>query len=205
MGYLQNISRFSQADNLAGLLQLQVIRKSDLVAIPAPVNGIIYGDLTYQEGAGFVTWDCQLESPRITTEEQGGREGSSKRNTLRFTIPKDRSDLRHMFTLMMKDEFIITFLENGKRKIFGQLHAPVRFSWNHDSGAGFDNLNAYEGTFYYAGPDNVFFYDGSVASAPAGPSPAVVMFNGVPIQSLLPGQTLNIVSDYSYNEYFITE
>jgi hypothetical protein len=204
VGYLQNITRLSQADNLAGLVQLQVIRKSDLTLIPAPVLGIVYGALTYAPGGGFVTWDCKLETPRITTEEQGSNQGSSKRNVLRLTIPKDRSNLRYLFSLMMNDEFIIIFTENGKKKIFGQLHAPVRFTWNHDSGASFDQLNSYECQFYYTGPDNVFFYEGAISTAPAGPAPAVVSFNGTPIASLAPGETLNIISEYLFTEYFTT-
>lgn len=205
MGYLQSISRLSNADNLAGLVQLQVIRKADVLAMPAPVLGIIYGALTLAPGSGFVTWQCKLETPRISTEELGSREGSSKRNTLALTIPKDRSDLRHLFSKMAEDEFIVTWLENGKRKIFGSIHAPVRFSWNHDSGASPDQLNAYTGQFYYTGPDNIFFYEGEIEAAPAGPAPVVVTFNGSPIASLTPGQTLNILSDYGFNEYFVTE
>ncbi len=203
MSYLSNISRFSNQDNLAGLTTIQVIRKADLTAIPAPVEGVIYGALSYAPGAGFVTWQCKLETPRITTEDQPGREGNPKRNTLRLTIPKDRSDLRHLFSLMVKDEFVVIFKENGKNKIFGQLHAPVRFTWNHDSGASYDQLNAYECQFYYTGPDNLYFYD-SEATASAGPNPAIVRFNGVTIASLQPGEILDIESDYSYNEYFIS-
>lgn len=205
MGYLQSITRFSQADNLAGLVQLQLIRKADVLAIPTPVNGIIHGDLTLAAGAAFVTWQCKLETPRITTEEQGSREGSSKKNILALTIPKDRSDLRYMFSKMAEDEFIVTFLENGKRKMFGQLHAPVRFIWNHDSGASFDNLNAYSAQFFYTGPDNIYFYEGDIDTAPSGAAPSVVSFNGVPIASLTAGQNLNIVSEYSFTEYFVTE
>lgn len=204
MGYLQSVSRLSNTDNLAGLVQIQLVRKADVIAIPAPVNGVIYGDITLAPGAAFVSWQCKLETPRITTEDQTGREGSSKRNTLRLTIPKDRSDLRHMFSLMANDEFIVMFSENAKRKLFGQLHAPVRFSWNHDSGAALDSLNAYECQFYYTGPDNIFFYD-AAAPAPGGAAPVVVSFNGVPIASLTPGQTLNIISEYDYTEYFVTE
>lgn len=204
MGYLQNIARFSNADNLAGLVQIQVIRKADLTGMPAPVLGIIYGALTYALGAGFSTWQCKLETPRITTEETQTRDGSSKKNVLRLTIPKDRSDLRYLFSLMVQDEFVVLFKENGKTKIFGQLHAPVRFTWNHDSGASFDQLNAYECQFYYTGPDNIFFYEGAISVAPAGPAPAIVRFNGSPIASLQPGEILDITSDYALTDYFIT-
>lgn len=203
MSYLQNISRLSQLDNLAGLTTVQVIRKADLTNIPAPIQGTIYGALTYAPGAGFVSWQCKLETPRITTEETGSRDGSSKRNTLRLVIPKDRADLRFLFSQMVKDEFIIIFTENGKQKIFGQLHSPVRFTWGHDSGASFDQLNSYECQFFYQGPDNVFFYDGDT-EATTGPAPAIVRFNGTVIATLQPGETLNITSDYSYTDYFVS-
>jgi len=203
VSYLSNITRLSQADNLAGLTTIQVIRKADLLAIPAPVAGVIFGALTYQSGAAFVTWQCKLETPRITTEDQPGREGNPKRNTLRLTIPKDRSDLRHLFSLMVKDEFVVIFKENGKTKIFGLLHAPLRFTWNHDSGASYDQLNAYECQFYYTGPDNLFFYEGEISATP-GPATSIVRFNGVAIASLQAGEILDITSDYSYTDYFVS-
>lgn len=204
VGYLNTIIHLKGEDNLGGLQQIMVCRKADITLIPDPVGGIVYGDITFGPGGAFVQWDVTLESSVIQSQEVVTKEGSSKRNSLAFTIPKGRSDLRNMFTRMEKDEFVVLFLENGKQKLFGQLHAPVLFSFSHSSGKKFSDLNAFEGRFYYDGPDNVFYYDGDTGTPPAGPAPSIVMFNGEVIASLQPGETLNILSDYSFSEYFTT-
>jgi len=205
VSYLQNIKRLSGVDNTGGLTQLQVIRKADVVAIPSPSGNTVYGDITFASGQGVYTFDVTIETPRIQSKEKTGREGVSKTKALPFSIPKDRDDIRFMLQQMENDEFIV-FLKDGtgRSKIFGLLHAPVLFSFNHDSGAKVADSNSYACQFYYTGPDNEFFYNGSLSSAPAGPPPAIVKFNGVAIASLAPGETLNIDSDYSLADYFVT-
>jgi len=205
VSYLQNIKRFSGADNPGGLTQLQVIRKADVVAIPSPSGNTIYGSISFAAGQGVYTFDVTLETPRIQTKEKPGREGASKTKTLSFSIPKDRDDIRFMLQQMENDEFIVFVKDGtGRQKIFGLLHAPVLFSFNHDGGAKVADSNNYDCQFYYAGPDNEFFYNGSLSVAPAGPPPAVVKFNGVAIATLAPGEILNIDSDYSLADYFVT-
>lgn len=204
MGYVQPIKRLYKADNMGGLQQIQVCRKADIETIPEPSSGTIYGDIGFAEGAGFVPWEVTLETGSIQSQDSVTREGSGKRSSLSFSIPKGRSDLRDMFLRMERDEFIILFMENGKQKIFGQLHAPVLFSFSHESGKQVSDLNAYSGRFYYEGPDNVFDYNGDVGTPPTGPAPALVKFNGETIASLQPGETLDILSDYSFSSYFTT-
>ena len=205
MGYIQSITRLKAEDNLAGLLDIQVCRKADIAAIPAAVNGVVYGNITFIGGAGFATWQATLEKARMKSDSDRTRDGSSSKNQLPFTVPKDRAGLRDMFNRMEQDEFIVLFKDGGgKQKVFGTLTSPVLFSYNHDSGDGFDSKNGFECLFYFDGPDNVSFYEGSISVAPAGPAPAVVRFNGNVIASLAPGETLNITSDYSFTEYFVT-
>lgn len=204
MSYLQNIKRLSGTDNPGGLTQLQVIRKADVMAIPSPSGNTVYGSISFASGQGVYTFDVTLDSPRIQTKQKTGREGNSKTKTLPFAIPKDQDAIRTMLLQMENDEFIVLFKDGtGRQKIFGLLHAPVLFSFNHDSGAKVADSNNYECQFYYTGPDNEFFYQGSISSAPSGPPPAVVKFNGAVIASLSPGDVLNISSDYSLSSYFV--
>jgi len=204
VGYLQSVKRLYAADNLGGVHQLKVCRKADIVEIPNQVAGVIYGDIIFAGGTGFVTWEVTLETSHMQSQGNSTKEGSSKRNSLSFTIPKGRIDLTRMLLKAEDDEFIVLYVENGKQKIFGQLHAPVLFGFNHDSGKQASDLNSYQCRFYYDGPDNVFEYEGATPSAPEGPAPAIVMFNGSAIASLQPGETLNILSDYEFTEYFVT-
>lgn len=204
MGYLKAIKRLSQEDNTGGLIQLKVCRKADIVSIPAPVGGEIFGNIVLNDGAAFLQWDVTLSTSRLQRPTTITTEGATKKPTLNFSIPKDRSDLIDMFNLMEEDEFIVLFTENGRQKIFGLLEKPVRFTANHDTGADIGDKNAYSCQFYYSGPNNIFYYSGTGGVAPAGPAPAIVKFNGEAIASLAPGETLNIDSDYSLADYFVT-
>lgn len=204
MDYLKAVTRLNSEDNLSGIVSIQVARKDYIDFIPEPVDGVIYGDIVFKSGRSWVIWDVILESPRVKTLDNTTREGHSKKNTLDLSIPKDRRDIRRMLTLAEKDEFIVLFRDgNGQQKIFGTLSNPVRFEYNHDSGASFSNLNAYNGRFYYSGPDNTYFYAGALSSPSAGPAPAIVRFNGNVIATLAPGEELDITSDFGFTDFFI--
>jgi hypothetical protein len=203
VSYLQSISR-NTIDNLGGIFSIKVARKADIVSIPAPVAGVVYGDIEFQEGAGFVTWDVTHESASAGSEGKVSREGFSKNNKLPFRIPRGRASLKIMFDQAVEDELIVLYTENGKTKIFGLLEAPVKFSYSHKSGEAIADLNRYEGLFYYEGPDNMYEYDGEIELAPGGVVPALVKYNGDVIASLLPGETLNIISDFGFTDFYIT-
>lgn len=199
MSYLQTISRLSQ-DNLGGILTIQVGRKVDISAMSDPVDGVVYGDITFFPGAGFVTWEVTGESASANSKSRTSREGPSKGNLLAFTVPKDRPELRRMFELAEEDELVVLYkYANGRQRIFGLLNAPVRFRFDHDSGGSHADLNHYRCEFYYDGPDNMFEYQGAISGAPAGAAPAIVNVNGVTIASLLPGEVLNLDSDFDFD------
>lgn len=204
MSYLQNIERLYAEGNLGGLVEIRVARKADFESIPDPSNGVVYGDLTFKEGAGWVVWRVNMETPGLRSTERTTKEGTAKSNVLEFAIAKDRPAIRHQLELAQRDEFVVLYRDgNNNTKLFGLLHAPVRFEFNHDTGKQHANLNAYGCRFYYDGPDNSVFYNGAVSDPPAGPAPAIVKYNGEVIATLAPGETLNIDSDFDYNDFEI--
>lgn len=205
MSYLQSIARLSQADNLGGILSIQVARKVDIASMSDPVDGVVYGDITFFPGTGFVSWEVTSETPTANSQSRTSREGPSKGNRLTFIIPKDRPDLRRMFEFAEEDEFVTLYkYANGKQRIFGGLHAPVQFRYNHSSGGSHSDLNHYSCEFYYDGPDNMFEYNGVISAAPAGTAPAIVKYNGAAIASLAPGDVLNITSNFGFSNFYVT-
>lgn len=200
MSYLKNISRLSAADNLGGVLTIQVARRADVQNIPDPVDGVVYGDIDFLPGKGFVTWEVTLETASADSAGRTSREGSSRSNKLPFVVPKDRADLRAMLEAASEDEFIVLFTSaNGVQKLFGLPYAPVQFRFSATSGAKVSDLNHYSCEFFYDGPENMFEYDGTVSMAPEGPAPALVYSNGELIASLSPGQVLNIDTDFDFD------
>jgi hypothetical protein len=205
MSYLQNISALT-SDNGGGVIELKVVRAADVLQIPTPVGDSVFGTITFKPGiSGFNSWRATYNSAGMQARGQRTREGEKKENRLRILIPKDSPGIRQMLEQATEDEFIIIYTDgNGKQKLSGQLHAPMRFTFDHNTGSTAADGNFYEGTFFYEGPDNTFFYSGSAGTQPVGPANSIVNFNGSPLAVLSPGQTLNIVSDFGITSFFIT-
>jgi len=209
VSYLQSITR-SNGDNLGGILSIRVARVADIVSIPDDSGGVIYGNITFTEGKGWVTWEVTFESPNINSGNRVSREGFASINGLPLRIPTDKPGTRPMLLRAAEDELILLFTDgNGNTKVFGTLQQPVRFRFNHDTGKAIADGNFYEGQFYYEGPDNIFFYDGSVSEAPSGPAPGVLKWKlagqddseAITIATFQPGETKIIESDFDFNEF----
>ncbi len=201
MTYLKNISRTAGNINLGGVIDLLVARKDEIESIPSPYAGVVSGQIVFKANSmGFVRWQVTQESVGIKSEDRTGREGSFKSNYIDFMIPRDRPDFRVMFDQSLEDEFIVVFrYSNSESKIFGSLQSPVRFSYSHDSGKSYAAGNFITGRFYYDGPDNIFFYDGTPTSVPGSTPPALVRINGEIIASLQPGDVIAIDTDFNFD------
>lgn len=200
MSYLQDIDAFSLSDNLGGLLEIRVARKSDFDAIPDPVDGIIYGDVTFKGGKGWSIWRVTQNTSEFSGRARDSQEGEYKTNSIDFVIPKDRATIRKMLQLAQDDEHIILYKDkNGNNKIFGTLDDPAYFRYSHRSGSNTSSRNGYECEFFAEGPDNSFFYYGEIATAPAGTAPAIVSVNGVTVASLSPGAAINFDTDFDFD------
>lgn len=198
---MKNIVRLNAEDNLGGILDIQVARASDIASMEDPLDGIVYGNITFNPGKGFYSWNATHETGEVDSSSKITKEGSTKSNRLPFNIPKDRPDLRSMFLAAEEGgEFVVLFkYASGKQRLFGHKYAPVRFKFNHSSGARHDDYNGYECEFYFDGPDNMFEYGGSGTSAPAGAPPVIININGVFFQSVPAGTTVNFDTDFEFD------
>lgn len=200
MDYIMPISHLKGEDNMGGVVSLQLASKTDIAFVPEPINGVVYGDIIFNAGAGWTEWKFTQQSGGIKSASRSSREGPTKSNSFPFKIPKDRPALRQMLAQAEHDEFIVMFkYANGKRKIFGLPDAPVRFEFDHDSGSNFADGNFYSARFYFDGPDNIYFYEGAIATAPPGAAPAIVKVNGVVVASLQPGETADFDTPFSFD------
>lgn len=205
MSYLTSITRLYKQDNLGGLLTLQIIRAADVESMGDPVESVIYGTITPKAGKAFVSWQCIIETASARSQSRSSMHGAVKNNVLPFMLPKDRSTIKAQLDQAEADEFIVLFKDaNGVQKVFGTLNAPVRFEFDHNTGAQFASLNAYDCRFYYNGPDNLYHYNGALPAPATGAAPAIVKFNGTAIASLAAGETLNIISDFGFTDFYIT-
>lgn len=205
VSYLQNINSL-YSDNLGGLIDLKIIRKADVLSIPEPVGDTVYGTIAFKAGVtGFSIWKATYNSAGVESRGQRTREGEKKDTRLKVLLPKDAPGIRYMLEQATADEFILLFTDgNGKQKIAGLLHTPLRFSFDHRSGSSNADGNFYEGVFFYEGPDNTYFYSGSAGTPPIGPANSIVYFNDVAIGVLSPGQEFRIYSDFGFTEFYTT-
>ncbi len=99
------------------------------------------------------------------------------------------------------DEFIVSYLDsNGTSKIYGLVYKPVRFRFNHSS-ATFNGVAGYECEFYFDGPDNTYFYEGTTP-APSGTAPAIVKYaGGEIIAQLYPGDQLIVTTPFEVESF----
>lgn len=203
MSYLKSINALSAADNVGGILALQIVRKADVLDIPDPVDGVIYGDITFSPGVSWISWNVTFETARITRNVRSSPDGPYAVNELPFTVPKDSEELADMLHQAEDDEFIVLLqYPGGKTKIFGLLEGPVRFEFDHDSGGALEDGNKFNCRFFYEGPDNIFFYNGEISAPEAGAAPALVRYNGTVIAALAPGESLNITSDFGFTNFY---
>ncbi|MCZ8353949.1 MAG: hypothetical protein O9340_04390 [Cyclobacteriaceae bacterium] len=205
MSYLKNIDRLSRKDNLGGLIDLKVCRKSEIESLPDAVNGVVYGSIVLKAGAvGFVTWQATLETPNVQSRGQRTREGEAKRTQLRLNIPVDSAEVHQQLEQATQDEFILLYTDAGGRtKIAGTLDAPFLFTFDHDTGSRMADGNFFNASFFYDGPDNIYFYNGAALPPPTAGN-AVVYFNDAPIAVLAPGQELRIYSEFGFTNFFTT-
>lgn len=198
MNYLSAIGAFT-GDNLGGLLDLQVARAADIDSIPAPVAGVIYGDIAFKPGKGFYLWKATRGTPRFSGPGENTADGPLKKNAIDFILPKDQPVIRRMLELAEHDEFVVLFQDaNGNQKLFGTLDLPAYFSFSQESGDASSSRNECQCRFFSEGPDNSFFYRGDIDVAPGGTAPAIVKrSDGTVLASLSPGQIFTITSPFS--------
>jgi len=203
MSYLQAIAALNGRQNIGGVLDIKVARTADIISIPTPVNGVVYGNISFVSGRGWTTWIVTHETASFTAGEGDSDEGPLKSNSLPFVIPRDDATLRDMLTRAERDEFVILYKDgNGNQKLFGSLDNPVYFLYSQETGGAIASRNGYRCRFYADGPDNSFFYNGTVSMAPAGAAPAlVVRGDGTVIAQLQPGEVLTLNSPFDQGAF----
>ena len=203
MNYLIDIARLSQS-NIGGLVKIQVARKADVINIPEAVDGVIYGNIEFQQGKGFITWYVADQSMEMISEGVDSRDGIVKNNQLPFVIAKDRAELKSVLDKALDDEFIVLYRDgNGKSKLLGSLSAPARFAYTHQSGTNRSARNSYNCRFYHEGNENLAFYEGNIANAPVGGAPVIIQWNGVFQIAAQAGDVVNILSEFKIDDFLI--
>lgn len=204
MSYLSTIARLT-ASNIGGLVQLQVVRAADISAIQDPEGDTIYGNISLNADVGWQIWRSTSETMEVVAQNQDGQEGDYKNISLPFFLPKDRPGLKQMLDLAESDEFVVLYKDgNGNQKLFGTPDRPVIFKYNHNTSAAHEGRNGYECRFEYAGPDNIYFYDGSVTAPPAGPAPTILRINGVVQLTAPAGSIIDVNTEFKITDFKIS-
>jgi hypothetical protein len=198
VSYLRKISSLAK-DNIGGVLEIYVARKDDIDSIPAPIRKVIPDDIVFKAGAGFVKWETTFETSSFKSTGNYSREGASRNNVLEFTFPFDTELIRPMLEQAEDDELIVLYKFANKTKIFGSLESPVKFQFSHDTGENISDGNFNKGRFYSTGPDNSFFYSGTIDEAPSSTGTSRVEFStGELIALLSPTDILVVSSDFTH-------
>jgi hypothetical protein len=196
-----------EGDNMSGLLTIMVARKSDITAIPEPVEGVISTAVTFASGKSFVQWQAVPESGAASIAAQNSMEGHSKNTACSFVVPRDKASLKTMFDMALDDEFIIVVTDgNANQVIYGNLETPVRFGYSFGTGTG-AGRNAYRCRFYSDSVDNRAFYLATVATPPATGQPVTIRLGsagGPVLGTAAPGSTFVVNSPFKVTGFNIS-
>lgn len=207
MSYLKEIKRHT-GPNMAGIVELKLVRSDNVVTVPTAIDGVIYDSVEFLEGFGFVSWATTSQSVGIKSRHMSDLEGTSKRSSLPFSLPKDNPGVAQQLERAIDDEFIVLFRDaNGNLKIFGTKENPVRFKFDYDTGKAHRGKNGYDCEFYYDGNHNVYFYEGDVPVAPITVPPVRIEWNdGETVTTILvaqPGDVVRFNSNFAYTDFEI--
>ncbi|MCO6367838.1 hypothetical protein GBO34_00735 [Roseivirga pacifica] len=207
MSYLSEISRLT-ASNIGGLISIKLVRVQDVAVFPSIVNGAMTDEIELNIGAGWVEWFCTSQSSRLVNRHSSDMEGNGRNVELPFLIAKDAQLKASQLERATEDSFIVLFRDgNGLLKVFGSPSRPVRFKYDVSTGQSTQSKNGYSCSFYYAGLNNVAFYNAEDPEVldPGTPVPVVIKWNdgeSITIISVAsPGDVVQINSRFAYTDF----
>lgn len=192
-----------EAENLSGILQINIARASEISSFPARIGNILLGDIGFVAGAGFVTWHVIQGSSSFQDNSQDSMEGIYRSGSLPFSLPARMIDELQL-NRMESDAFVILFKDmNQKVSIWGSPERPLRFRYAHGTGSLGSGRNDYSCSFSNTAKGNIFRYDGAVVFT----DPKVIILSETPrgdiIATLSEGESYELDGDFFFREIMI--
>lgn len=205
---MQNINRYD-GDNNGGLVKFYFTAAEHVVRIPEPVAGKITTDIEMAPGTTWYAFYATRGSLQYREPGQADRAGTRYRMELKGYIAKDTPELSAALAdLAPPRKFVLLYRDqNGFLKLVGSPEYYLTFERELDTGTDPSNRNGF--AFSFKG-DNIApaaFYEGAFTVhevgeiAPPPPPEQVVIIrrgDGQEVARLLPGQTFEIISGFSW-------
>lgn len=207
MSYLRSVDDFTD-ENFPGILNISVVKVSDVLTYPDQIDGIAIEQLVFKPGKDFVRWRATHNTAVFNSQGRDSRAGIIRNQELPFILPKT-SLLDTMLTKAERDEFIVLVEDkNGFRELFGSIDKPVRFRYDRTSGSS-SGRNQYSCTFYSEATGNKLIYPATFSiETDFTLAPPVIIRRGSidgPVLAVASaGSTVVITSPYSFGYQLIT-
>ncbi len=204
MSYVQPIVS-PEIENLSGLLQIRIARKSDVLVFPRILGGRIQGYITFKPGTGWVKWVVIRSTESFSASSSDTVEGVGKNQRLSFNLPsRDTDEL--MLDQMERDQFIIHYTDaNLKSWILGTPDRPVLFRYTSGTGSTGSGRNGFDCLFYSESQHNRAEYTGRISEA----APKVLIryndLEGTVLATLGAGESITFDGEFDYSEIILPQ
>lgn len=199
MSYLQPFL-LPELDNSPGIIQLRIARVDDIQIFPRAIGGKLIGDIVFQPGTGFVTWQVIHSSGSFVASSLESSEGVGKNQRVTFTLP-GRSTQEIMLDLMERDRFVLYYLDTNLRPVvLGTKERPLTFRYTTGTGTIRSGRNQFDCLFLSESQDNKAEYNGAINDY----RPLLLVrydsMQGEILASAAEGETLVFDSDFYFQE-----
>lgn len=202
MSYVQPIL-LPEIENLSGILQLRIARRSDVLVFPRILGGRIQGDITFKPGSGWVKWEVIRSTESFSASSLDTVDGVGKNQRIAFSLPS-REINEILLDQMERDQFLILYTDaNLKTWVLGTPDRPVLFRYTSATGSTGSGRNGFECVFYSESQHNRAEYPGAIT--PADPK-VVIRYNdleGEIIATLGAGESITFDGEFDYSEIIL--
>lgn len=202
MSYLQPFL-LPELDNSPGIIQIRIARVDDIQLFPRAIGGKLIGDIVFQPGTGFVTWQVIHSSGSFVASSMESSEGVGKNQRVTFTLP-GRSTQEIMLDLMERDRFVLYYLDTNLRPVvLGTKERPLTFRYTTGTGSIRSGRNQFDCLFFSESQDNKAEYNGAITES----DPKVIIRyhnrHGEVIAELGAGESITFDGEFDYSEVIL--
>ena len=121
-----------------GHLSFFIIRESDVISIPDPVDHQITSALTLKGGSGFSRWNFSPASMKFKQSERSSPHGTIYQVTIELFIPGDTLENSLTFEELRGPARVISIIQtnNSEMKLIGEIDNPARVTFQTERAPG---------------------------------------------------------------------
>jgi hypothetical protein len=153
-------------DNTGSIVEIYYIDYLDVTSIPDADSYLVAGNIVLNAGKAWTRIQVSLESPGFEVNENKSHAGSGMNISLTAFHPGHSATLDKTFNGMRYRRYLVVAPDHeGKKRLFGTLKNPIRFTYNFATGTKTSARKGYDLKFYHTSKESPLFYNGALATS----------------------------------------